>query len=93
MERQRVGISRAVSRKMRIPKSNMCSADYFATVNVENITDTCARCVVAVVYAVCEECASPPCHLLSRFVAGACSGIGMWRRQAAAPFHGLRRAT
>lgn len=42
--RQRVALSRAVSRKMRIPTARMCPADYFATVNVENITDECARC-------------------------------------------------
>ena len=45
--RQRVAMSRAISRKMRIPTMKQCSADYFATVNIENITETCARYVVS----------------------------------------------
>ena len=45
-ESQRVALSRAVARKMRISTMSMSSGDYFNTVNVDNITEPSARCVV-----------------------------------------------
>ena len=44
VERQRVAISRAASRKMRVPTSKMGPGDFFATVNVDNVTEQTARC-------------------------------------------------
>ena len=44
VERQRVAISRAASRRMRVPTSRMGPGDYFATVNVDNVTEQSARC-------------------------------------------------
>ena len=46
VERQRVAISRAVSRKMRIPTARMSSGDFHATVTVDNVTEQSARCAL-----------------------------------------------
>ena len=72
MERQRVALSRAVSRKMRVPTGRMSSGDFFATVNVDNITELSARCAIRSWPAV-TGVSSPKWHMS---VAGTSSAIG-----------------
>ena len=72
VERQRVGLSRAVSRRMKIPTSGMCPADYFVSVNVENMTEQCARYA----YWQSQEETVDAHKCCPLFIAGTCSAIG-----------------